>query len=361
MNAQLQDSAIRHAIYLERFKGRQANKIVKHLNKEVFPDLLKKLSTRLERISARGFDTSVRRTKRLLQMVEGLDSIIDDGFRGTETILRADLKGLAAAEVRLQRLVMGQALPINVSFISPSAQLLDSVVTSRPFEGQILKGWFQDLGRTTKKNVQRQVQIGITSGESVPNIVRRLQGTRANRYADGILDTARHQTEAVVRTAINHTSTHAREETYKANSSFIKGVRIVATLDSRTTLICMGLDGKVFPPNEGRRPPFHFNCRTTTTPITKSWKELGINLKEAPPGTRASMGGQVPATQTYGTWLKRQDKSTQDVALGRERAKLFRSGKIKVEQFTTKHGRTLGLGELEKLEGASIRGKKASA
>jgi hypothetical protein len=93
------------------------------------------------------------------------------------------------------------------------------------------------------------------------------------------------------------------------------------------------------------------NCRCTTIPVLKSWQALGINLKEAPTGTRASMNGQVPATMTYGEWLAGQSDSIQNEALGIGKAQLFRDGKINVGDFVNNEGRILTLNELQKKAG----------
>ena len=50
----------------------------------------------------------------------------------------------------------------------------------------------------------------------------------------------------------------------------VEKYQLVATLDLRTTEICISLDGKVFFVKDYERgvtaPPFHINCRTTTVP-----------------------------------------------------------------------------------------------
>ena len=82
-------------------------------------------------------------------------------------------------------------------------------------------------------------------------------------------------------------------------------------------------------------------------------KELGIDLKDIPEGTRASMNGQVPASMKYPEWLRKQPIDLQNQVLGKERAQLWRSGKVKFENFVdSKAGyRSLSLAELKAIEG----------
>ena len=42
VNARMQDRAIRHAIYLERYYATATQQVVGYLNEEVYPDLLEK-------------------------------------------------------------------------------------------------------------------------------------------------------------------------------------------------------------------------------------------------------------------------------------------------------------------------------
>jgi hypothetical protein len=63
-------------------------------------------------------------------------------------------------------------------------------------------------------------------------------------------------------------------------------------------------------------------------------------------GDRASMNGPVDSRVTYGGWLKRQPKEFQDDVLGPRRAALFRSGKLRIDQFVDDMGRSLTLDEL---------------
>ncbi len=81
--------------------------------------------------------------------------------------------------------------------------------------------------------------------------------------------------------------------------------------------------------------------------MIKSWKELGFNISDLDAGTRASMDGQVPASETYQSWLEKQPKAVQDEALGPEKADLFRNG-LTVDRFVA-DGRTLTLDQLREL------------
>lgn len=72
----------------------------------------------------------------------------------------------------------------------------------------------------------------------------------------------------------------------------------------------------------------HFNCRSTSTFVFKSWEELGIPGVKIKGASRASMNGQVPIYMDYSSWVERQPMSTLTQVFGVERAQLIRDGKI---------------------------------
>ncbi len=139
----------------------------------------------------------------------------------------------------------------------------------------------------------------------------------------------------------------ARDRLYGANDDIVKAVQWVATLDTKTCLRCGLLDGKQFP--MGEEPRHHRNCRCCAIPVLKSWRELGIDVDDIAESTRASMNGQVPEKTTYSEWIKVQSGAIQDEALGPKRAELFRSGKVRLDQFMDAKGRMLTLAELQGL------------
>jgi len=361
VNGTVQDSAILHAVFLERLKTSECKTMLSFLNDKVFPDVAKTLETRLARIASRGLDRGPWTTQQYREMLKATDGLLRGGYKEAGVQLQKRLGDIGIYEAKFQRSVLqgiideGAGTGVIADITTPSLVTLRSIATSKPFEGRFLKEWYEGLGANTQQAVADQVGIGIATGEPTAKIVQRLTGTRAGGFVDGVLHTSRRHAETVVRTAVSHVVTQAREMTYKDNKKVIKGVRYLATLDSRTTDVCISLDGQVFGIYEGPRPPMHHQCRSTTVPVIKSWKELGIKLKEAKAGTRASMNGQVPAKMTYGQWLKNQPKSIQNEVLGKGRAKLFRRGKVPVDRFVDNKFRSLSLKELEALEAYKIK------
>lgn len=348
VNGRLLDRGVRHAIYVQRYGSHVVESAVGFLNTEVFPDLLGRLQARLERIRLRGHDSGVWTTARYAGLLGDAADIINTGMDEAVRILRGKARELAKHEAEWAHEMLQVNTPklLDISFRGLDLRMAQTVA-SQPIQGRVMEDWFASLGEQTKAKLEQAMGTGLAQGETVDQLVARVRGTQAQRYEDGILQTTRRGAEAIVRTTVNHVSTQAREATYRENEDTIKGVQWVSTLDTRTTPVCQSRDGKVFPIGEGPRPPAHWNCRSTTVPVTKSWRELGVKAKDAPEATRASMDGQVPEQVTYGEWLDEQPAAIQDAALGVGKARLWRAGAIEAKDLATRTGRAVTLAELQ--------------
>lgn len=341
VNDDLLDAFVRNAVVLERFAAGEADQVALFLGTEVFPDLRAKIESSVASLKSRGLPKTAT-----LKRLEELDRRLVSSIRAATTKmtgnLSMNLEALGASQSEFVAKTLAKMVPLDdFDFKTISPEFLRSIVTDFPVSGRTIAQRFEDLGTSLSTKALTQVRIGLAQGETTSQIVARLSNK-------GLAST-KAQAQAIARTAVNHSATAAREQTYAENSDVIKAVEIVATLDSRTTEICMNYDGKVFPINEGPRPPFHFNCRTTTVPVTKGYEEFAPGLQaKIPEGKRASMTGEVPAKITYGDWLKKQTKAIQDETLGPARAQLFRDGKIGIQDLIGKFGKPLNLQQLQK-------------
>lgn len=354
-NGKLQSRAIKHAIYLERYKSTVEAEIVGFLNEEVFPDLLAKLQARIERIASRGIDSGFETTKRYMQMIADLGSTMKDGGEEVRKRLTELMRELAKIEARWQETVLTESVPkeAHVYVLPDEAVNLRIVqqVVNQPIQGKPMQDWWDELAQDTQKRLTTQIGIGLSQGETADQIVRRIRGTQGSGYRDGALQATRQQAAAIVRTVSGHVTTQAREATYAEMEDVLEGVQWVATLDTKTCPTCGPLDGKVFPVKEGPRPPAHWNCRCTTAPVTKSLEAI-LGKRKAKEtvseSTRASMDGQVPESVTYTEWIQDQDAATQDEVFGPGRARLLRAGKIDPKDLVTKTGKLRRLEDLDR-------------
>lgn len=341
VNERLQEQGISHSVYLERYKTRVLKDII---------ELMEKVDKNLvDRISSRaGEETFTKaRLERLLQDIRQINA---EAVAELKIGLREKVEKFGEYEAGFQAKRIQQAIPVRWNITQPAPDQIFAAVMARPFEGKLFKQHIQRYEQRRLELIQGALRQGWAEGDSIDQIVRRVRGRRSQNYADGIIESTRKEAAALVRTAINNTASVAREELYRGNNDLVKGVQYVATLDNRTTLICANLDGNVYKIGEGPRPPQHWGCRSTTVPVVRSWRELGIDLDEAPEGTRASMNGQVAEKTTYGGWLKKQPASVQKDVLGKKRYQMFKEGES-IDRFV-QDGRVLTLEELKRKEAA---------
>jgi hypothetical protein len=92
------------------------------------------------------------------------------------------------------------------------------------------------------------------------------------------------------------------------------------------------------------------NCRSYWSYPVKSFKELGLNIEDFKPSTRASMDGQIPAATTFEQFLSGKSEEWQTKYLGKGRAQLWRDGKITLSDMVSGTGRELTLDQLAKFD-----------
>lgn len=346
VNEALQDRAIQHAVLIQRYGTGIADRIVRLLN-SADAEIVEKLAVRLATIEERGFDMGKATTKRLKALLDEVRALNSAIYGRVAEALTDELVEFSAAEAGFQRDALMFKLPASIDIALPAPARLRAIVTETPMEGRLLASWAEGMEAGRIDRISQAVRLGMTQGEDTDAIVRRIRGTKAAQYSDGVLDISRRSAQSIVRTSVNHVSNVAAQTTWKANEHVVKGWQYLATLDSRTTVTCASLSGQVFPIGQGPIPPRHVNCRSITVAVTKSFRELGVEKGELTPKERASMDGQVAGDTTFSKWLTMKGQAMQDTVLGKARAELFRSGKLDLAQFIKNDGTVLTLDELK--------------
>jgi SPP1 gp7 family putative phage head morphogenesis protein len=263
----------------------------------------------------------------------------------------SELNKLAGVSARYHKSTFTQALLgiYKAKGLNDNITVKDLIIKSNGTFGEQIAS----ISIQQQRKIKGIVKQGMISGKAINNI--------ANDVGKlGILQSTV-QTRTLIRTAITETSAFVANETYKLNDDVVKGYQYVATLDSRTSLICGRLDGKIYAldSKSAPKPPQHFNCRSTTVPVIKSSDQLLATknnrlqkrkLKRLSPTRRASMNGQVPARLNYSDWLTKQNNDIKLTILGsQKRVDIFNTGKLKLTQFSNREGKLLSLEKLEQL------------
>ena len=345
------ESFYRQSIDLNRFSNRVAREIVTNYN-NVILDLTYKLAT-IDEVTAPA--TVARIRSMLVQFKESLEGWSVEGTR----YMADQLQALAVFQTDFVANELQKVLPrgaANVNTVQVSGDFARSIVYTDPTRvniltlptlesqvgrtfsltaakgstitlpsGQVIEKAFRGIASTQADLISREIRVGITEGESLAKISKRLRGrlqfgknqemtAKAQALAGGNgMRLANNQVRTIVRTSVNQVQTMASQEVYAANQDVTERYEYVATLDSKTTALCGSLDGKTFRYGEGPMPPQHFNCRSTTVPIIDD-----EDLRRKFPDTRPSSVGRVSQDESYPDWLNK-NPSMQSEALGNKK------------------------------------------
>ena len=333
VNETLQDQIIHHsAVDLMKVETTQRAKVLKMM-KELERDLMKDL-VEFDPTDSPKTPVQIRRLKALLKQTK---LTIKTHINNSDKALEKDLYDLAEAEAAFTEGAMNAAMGAEVASVAISDTRLKAMARRTLVEGEFPSEWWGKQSRSMQDKFAREMRKGMGRAETIGELSRRIR--------KNVMPVSRRNAEAMVRTSYMAVIQEARRESYAQMTDVIKGYKYVATLDSRTTPYCRAADGTVFSkaykvvngPKWVKPPPNHWQCRSTITPITKSWAELESSFKGTktmdkldpiPTKTRASMDGKAPRDITYTDWLKKQPKGLQKDILGPGRAALLRDGKI---------------------------------
>lgn len=336
----LTDAATRHAVFLQRYAGGQSKEAIKTLNR-----LRRGINARLAQ------EPTVFQRNRLEAVLFDIEQLSIEMFKdiSQKTIRGAQLLSINEAGFSVD--LFNKASTVEIGFTLPSdgvliAGTMGSSMSAPLKAGITIEDALLQFSVKKRTEIAQTISDGVTLGETTPTISRKV-GTLINTLH-------RRQLDTLVRTVTNHTSSVARNMVYEANSDIIDGYQWVATLDNRTTLICGSRDGIVYQVGAGPMPPAHWGCRSTTIPKVKPEYDLGAKIQGKRPSVGSGGAKQVSARTNYGGWLRKQPVEFVDEALGVERSRLFRSGKLNIDKFVDPTGRVYTLAELERMNPISF-------
>jgi SPP1 gp7 family putative phage head morphogenesis protein len=341
LNQDIFDFMIRNQIATGRYANKVTRDIIAILNqadKEI-----------IDKIAKTNGEWTKARLDKLLEWIRETNAAF---YTDANVEMKQQMFDFAGVQATAATSLLASQVPVNFDVIGMTNAQLRAIVDKTPItvgadKKLLLEEIFQSLAAGKEELIRGAIRSGMVQGESIPELTRRLIGTRANRYQDGILETSRRHATTMTRTITNAVGNNSMMATYEANSSIVAKWVFTATLDGRTSITCRSLSGKEFPIGKGPLPPRHPNCRSVAVPKLKSWRDMGFDVDEIPAGMRASKGGTVRADITMAEWLKQQPKDEVIDMLGKTRAKLFLDGKLKLESFADDQGRVYTLEQLK--------------
>ena len=336
---ELKDNVTRHQVFLQRYANGLGRRYAQGLI-----SAYRKLIKQIKKTNVESSSYSA-----LIKLQATIESELLKANKLSKAKILKELEGLAKQEAAWAAELINAGTAKGIAASTPTTAQLVAVVSTASFQSTPksrvnLDRAFTNLGAVASRQARQVISDGILLGETNQQIAANL----TNQV--GLIKS---RATTLARTGTNLVSNEARQQTYIRNRDIAPQYQWVATLDSRTTAICSSRDGQVYDFG-GPEPPAHYNCRSTTVPVIAP--ELQPKRKEPPkrPAVGAKGAGQVPAGQTYGTWLKAQPAAFQDEYFskfknGSAKAKLFRQGGLKIDKFVDSSGAEYNLGQLRSL------------
>lgn len=366
------DALIRHQVGLMRLAPGITGQVNELLNASE-ADMVRAIRARY----AKGMDA--RRLENLLTTVRAARST---AWKDVDQLWADAMEDVAQAEPAFLDSALNAVSPAVLNTTLPTANRMSAIAKATPFQGSVMSDWAQKVQDGDLSRIEQAIKVGMTQGDSVDGIVKRVVGTVQMKGTDGVTQITRNNADSLTRTAVNAIANQAKQEYYAENSDILDTEVFLATLDARTTLVCASNDNKQFPLGVGPIPPLHWRCRSLRLAIINgevignrpmrnfTQKQLLREYAEQngfkapgkrdglPQGHKTSfdtfarkrmreLTGTVPARTSYNEWLKGQHPSFQDDVLGKTRADMFRNGDLTLDKFVNANGDKLTLKQLQ--------------
>jgi SPP1 gp7 family putative phage head morphogenesis protein len=322
----IEDKLIRRQIFIQRFSASEARRIQARLVR-----LYNQINNRLLR------EPSASLEARLVNVRRDIDFIIAQGFKELSEDINQSVLEFSESEMMFAN--RAQQASTRVPLTLPTIGQLTSALMDSELDAPLgpntitMREALNDFTSKKAREIKLTIGDGVLLGDTTPQITKSIR-----ELASGL---HKNQAESLVRTLTNHAASQARKLTVLQNAELFESEEWLAVLDSRTTLICGGRDGRTYPVGRGPYPPAHWNCRSVRAPVFKSEFNIG--------------GVKPKQKQDFDEWLRKQPASFQDEYFsqfpdGLEKAALFRRGKLPIQSFRDETGRDFTLEQLRAME-----------
>lgn len=313
INEDLVDSAIRHRLDLLRFEAGTVARMLAAYN-TAYAALTLELAEAWQAIEA---GQPPRRA--LLESLTARRGAIEPVTRALllqlTALLAEALDATARVELLQARRAWQAATPPGLIdwHTPPVADVLTAVES--PVGTQ---GWPTRIAVALQAH---QADLSLALGAAVAQGAPIPRATELLSRVPALAGATRAQLVSLARTEIQRVANAAALESYTANADLLSGVEYLATLDSRTCLLCAPSHGKIYPLDQAPALPQHPRCRCFLAPVVKPWSALGLGPTQAD-----LFDGRPSSGPDFPTWLRRQPPVVAEEILGSTRARLWREG-----------------------------------
>uniref|UniRef100_UPI00124F87B7 minor capsid protein n=1 Tax=Acinetobacter oleivorans TaxID=1148157 RepID=UPI00124F87B7 len=344
-----------HQAYLYRASSQSVNELLKIFNDESalmlakLRDLLDELNDS-EKVALAGGQYTTTNLKEIRDLISqwftALNTSLPEAFAVSATTL-------AVYEANYMAKLYGSKIK------KPNGEKLFTAAKKIPLVGgALVDELLSKIAESARQKVEYAIRDGVGSGKTNQQIVQQIRGNKRLNFEDGILTSSKSDIDRTVRTVRSHVANQAYLNSF--NQIGFEYVKLVATLDGRTSKLCASLDGTVWEINDPakRVPPLHPNCRSILVPVEKDGRLVGERpfvmderkVKDIPKEERSQLIGQLDANTSFKEFFKKTDDFFQKEWLGPKRFKLYKEGKFDFEKFFDPESRLYSLDELRKLD-----------
>lgn len=263
------------------------------------------------------------RISRLMELQGQIDHVMQNIYHQEQQISTAFYENLAKDAYYQSIFETQKQTGLAFSFSHIADKQIDRVLSMNWSGKHYSERIWKNTGDLAQE-LKRELLVNLLTGRSE----REAAEVISNRFASGAMRARR-----LVRTESCFASGELTAKAYEECG--IEHYRFLATLDLRTSEICRGMDGKVFPVSERQQgvnyPPMHPWCRSTTISAISDEELKKMERRAYNPKTGKTEF--VPGSMTYGEWYKKYVEGNPE-ALAEEKAiKNHASDKKQYEQY----------------------------
>lgn len=246
-----------------------------------------------------------------------------------------NMVGIGVAESAFIMKIINQEIKDNIAFLQTQRVEWVKLIDDQIVLGAPVKEWWQRQAGDVQRRYTDIVRTGIVSELSEADIVKSIRGTKQMGFKDGMLGSSSRWVKAIVRASYSSITTAAVEKEVESFPQVFSGVQQISVFDGRTSDVCIAYGGKVWDKNYkpvGHNLPYnngcprHPNCRSRIIPV--------------------AIGDSPAEDVSFDKFLEDKPDKYVDNLLGKGKSKLFREGKITLNDLVDSRGRQVSLEEL---------------
>lgn len=312
-------------------------------------------------------------TSTIAQMRRDLDAVMN---RASAEFID-DLREATIALAVQKQDALNRAVGADLFDLDLSDNELRNLAEEMLIVGQTVDEAWRRAVQGLADDMARQIRIFAMTAEGQDVLRQRIFGRQSGRHAvevdgermvvpardGGVLGTAENRLRMLSRTAALGADAVITSEIADQNKDLVIGHQAVATLDSRTSKLCLSrhgamwdLDGNPMPSSRVKipfpgPPPWHPNCRTVLVPVLRSAEDAAKQAKgrrKAAIERTEALDGEAPDVVNADQFLDSIGEDAANELIGEGRASLWRAGKITLAQLVDQSGRALRVDELRR-------------